>query len=367
MTKDGKKGRRMDEKFTGWLVREHKITKIAPIDYLLLAGTFAAGVMLRAQVWGAVFENAAYQNTVLTMKIVSAIFEILVAVLTGLIVHRLTGHKIRSFPAYGIGMMLPVLVAGSAMWGMGDAVYLFFVLFSLFLLLTDGNVFVLSLVFYGMAVFFNIYALFIFPVYIWYYFTKKPERNWVSGFLAPALGIILHFVMDRGEASAFILFREEGKLAASRGSVLLSYHYPNLYQLVGADAFVHEYGTGFRYVVLGAVAIATILGMRFIKEMTKEDIVRYSLLFSIAIPWFLPFMDERAGLLAAVLSVFYGFTRLKRFYVAILQVTITYLAYAAYFRGDSFLPLSVIALVQLILFLYLVWAEATENDRLCEK
>ena len=343
----------MDEKFTGWLVTEHDKTKLAPIDYLLLAGTLVAGIMLRAQVWGAPFENSPYQNTILFMKLATAVFEVLAAVMMGVIAHRLTEHKIQSFLAFGIGVMLPVFVAGSAMWGMGDSVYLFFVLLSLFLLMTDEKVFVLSLVFYGLAVFFNVYALWILPVYIWCFFAKKTKANSVLGFFAPLSGLVLHFLMDKGADSAFILFREEGKLAAARGTVLLSYHYPNLYQLVGKDAYVHEYGTGFRYVVLGGVAMVTVLGLRFIKEMTKEKIITYSLLLAIAVPWLLPFMDERAGLLAAVISVFYGLLNLKQFYVPIIQVTITFLSYAAYFRGDSFLPMPVIALAELGLFIYI--------------
>ena len=351
----------MDEKFTGWLVTEHKKTKLAPIDYLLLSGMLVAGLMLRAQVWEAPFENVPYQNNILFMKIVTAVFEVLAAVMLGVIVHRLTGHKIQAFLAYGISMVLPVLAAGSAMWGMGDSVYLFFVLLSVYLLMMGEKGFVFSLVFYGMAVFFNVYALFLLPVYVWCFWVRKNASDSVLGFIAPLLGVLLHFVMDRGVDSAFVLFREEGKLAASRGSVLLSYNFPNLYQLIGKDAYVHEYGTGFRYVVLGGAFVAMVLGIRFIREMTAEKIVVSGLLFSIALPWFLPFMDERAGLLAAVFSVLYGFTDLKRFYIPVMQVTITYLSYAAYFRGESFLPMSVIALAQLGVFVYLVYVEGNRR------
>jgi hypothetical protein len=353
----------MEQKFINWLVTEHKKTTIAPIDYLLLLGTLAAGVFLRLSVWSAPLENAPYQNSMLSMQIVTLLFDVLVAVMLGILVHKLTSHKILAFLAYGIGMLLPVMAAGSAMWAMGDSVYLFFVLMSMYLLLSDEKYFVYSLVFYGMAVFFNLYALFLFPVYIWCFWQQKTGENRILGFVSPVLGVILHMLMDKGVNAAFVLFREEGKLMAAREAVSLSYHFPNLYQVIGADVYIHEYGTAFRYLVMGAVLIVTVLGIRLIKEMTQEKVIGLSLILSIAIPWFLPFMDERAGLLAAIISLLYGFMNLKQFYIPIIQVTITYLASAAYFRGESFLPLCGIALIQLGVLLYLIAVQSHENVR----
>lgn len=354
----------MDQKFTNWLVKEYK-NGLAPIDYLLIFGTLAAGLFLRSTVWSAPLENAPYQNTIVGMKIVTTVFDLLVAVMLGILVHRLTGHKIQAFLAYGIGMVLPVLAAGSAMWAMGDSVYLFFVLMSLYLLLAGENYFVLSLCFYGMGIFFNLYALFLLPVYIWCFFIRKGASNSVLGFLAPVAGLILHLFMDQGAASSFILFKEEGKLSAAREEILLSYNFPNLFQVIGKDAYVHEYGQAFRYLVLAAVLLVTVIGIRLIREMMAKQIVTAGFLLSMAIPWLLPFMDERAGLLAAVLSILYGFCNIRYFYVPIIQVTITYLAYAAYFRGESFLPMSAIALMQLGLLIFVSFIFVSERNVLC--
>lgn len=357
----------MEQKFTSWLVKEHHKTKLAPIDYLLIFGALVAGILLRVKVWNAPFENAPYQNTVFAMKLVSVVFDVLVAVIVGVLVHQMTRHKIKALLAYAICLMLPVMAAGSAMWGMCDSVYLFFVLLSIYLLIADERFFVLSLVFYGMSVFFHLNALFLFPVYIWVFWKRKAVSNVVLAFVSPVIGVIMHVLMDQGASSAFIMFREEGKLAAARESVLLSYHFPNLFQLIGVDAYVHEYGTGFRYIVIGAVMIVTVVGIKTIKELSKQKIILLCLVLSIAIPWFLPFMDERAGLLAAVFSLIYGFVKLSQFYIPIIQITITYLAYAAYFRGESFLPMSAIAIVQFGMLLYLIYTNLGLNKKFGEE
>lgn len=352
----------MEQKFTSWLVTENK-SHFAPIDYLLIVGTFIAGILLRSTVWMAPLENAPFQNQDTALQIVTTVFDFLAAVFLGIIVHRLTGHKIKALLAYGIGMLLPVMAAGSAMWAMGDSVALFFVLLALYFLLADEKYFVLSLVFYGLAVFLQPNSLFLVPVFIWYYFGKTKAGNAVLGFAAPVLGIVLHILTDQGEKSSFLLFKLEGQLQAARESVLLSYQFPNLYQIIGVDAYVHEYGVAFRYVTIGAVLAAVIVGIRLGRKLSGERIVETAFIFSVAVPWFLPFMDERAGLLAAVLSVVYGFVHIDRFFVPIIQVTLTYLAYAAYFRGESFLPMSGIALVQLGLLLYLLYEAAKTKDR----
>lgn len=353
----------MDQKFTNWLVKEIKIGKVllAPLDILLLIGTTVAGVLLRSSVWNAVLENAAYQNESVIMKIITAVFDLVVAVLLALLVNRLTRHKIKSFLAYGIGMLLPVMAAGSAMWGMGDSIYVGFALLGLYFLLLskESNLyFVLALVFCGIAVFFNLYALFLLPVYIWCFFARKAGGNTVLSFLFPILGAVLHFVLNQGLNSVFPLFRAEAELADSR-MVQLSYNWPNIYQIIGTDSYLVEYGTVGKYLILGVIAMLVVAGIYRQKEMSAYRVLTLSFLLCVFVPYVMPYMNERAGILGAVLAVVYGFAFLEQFFVPIVQVTITYLAYAAYFRGSSFLPMPGIALVELAVLLYLCYEYLT--------
>lgn len=351
----GLEEKQMDQKFTAWLVKEPEKNKFAPIDYLLIVGMFVAGVMLRGKVWNAPFEESPYQNLNIYMKGVSVLFDIMVAVFLGILVYHFKKDKIQAILAYGIGMVFPVLVAGSAMWAMCDSIYVFLVLLSLYLLLADDNNLTLAVVIYGLAVFLNLYALFLLPVYIWCFFAKEGTGNSILAYFSPVAGGVLHMLLDNGASSAFILFREEGKFLEARGVPLLSYNAPNLFRLIGADAYIVEYGKGFLYVTIGFVTVATVIGIGYMNKLTSEKIVYLAMLLCMIIPWIMPGMNERAGLLASILSLVYGFIHINHFYVPVIQTTITYMSYAAYFRGESYVELKWVAFAQLGLILYLIW------------
>ena len=349
----------MDKKFTNWLVTELKCS-LAPLDFLLLIGTTVAGILLRSTVFNAVLENASYQNESQTLKLVTTVFDVLAAVMIAIFVLHMTNHRIKAMLAYGIGVMLPVMAAGSAMWGFGDSIYVFFTLLGLYFCLfyqkseKANSFFMLGLICYAMALFLNTNALFVLPIFILAYFSRKQNGNTILGFFIAAIGLLFHMLLNNGAKSLFVLFAEEGLLKEKRPELLLSYNFPNIYQLIGTKAYIHEYGVAGRYFVIALAAVIIVLFIYKLKEIKQETILLMALIFSIFIPYFLPFMDERAGLLSAIISVIYGFVCIRNFFIPIIQVTITYLAYAAYFRGESYLSMPAIAFVQLFVLIYLI-------------
>lgn len=356
----------MDQKFTAWLVKEIK-SKLAPIDVLLLIGTIIIGLALRKTIWFAAMETGSYQCTSTAMKVVGVIFDVLVACLAGLIVYQFTKSMLKGLVTYAVTFMLPVMVAGSALWGMCDSVYVFFILLSFYALKKDmeqekNTWFILALIYLGFAIFFQQYSLFLLPVFVVYYLGKEKDGNRILGFVAPAVGLVLHKLLDQGIGSFFIMFAKEGELASTRGTQLLSYNCPNFFALIGPDAFVGQYGLAFRVVVLAILFMLIIVcaGKKVIKN--ADTLLTLSLLSVMMIPMFMPFMDERAFLLAAIFAVIFGFVNLKYFYVPLIQGSLTYLAYASYFRGASFLPLAAIAFVQLVLIFYLVYVYVAKKE-----
>lgn len=357
----------MDKLLTTFLLKKGKLG-LAPIDYLLLVGMTVAGVMLRITMWNAPLEHAPYQNLDDTLKLITALFDVLVAVIGAAMVLYFTKHRIKAMLAYGILFVLPPMVAGSAVWGMGDSIYVFIVLVSLYLLMlgrknSNGKLFVLSLIVYGVALLLNAYALFVFPLYLIVYLTAEGKGNHIFGFSAPLLGMGLHQVLDKGSASFSAFFAAEGALSEARYETLLSYNYPNVYQIFGPASYIHEYGSAMRVLVLVMLIVIPLFALRRPYGWDDRRLLFGGVLLCIWVPYVMPFMDERAGLLAAVLSVIYGFVCIEQFFVPIIQVTICYLAYAAYFRGDSFLPLSYIAIAQLLLAMYLVFCYVRDSHK----
>ena len=59
----------------------------------------------------------------------------------------------------------------------------------------------------------------------------------------------------------------------------------------------------------------------------------------------------RAGLLSCVLYLLFAMKHPDLYYPAIVQVIITYISFSAYFRGESVIPLSAVALAELFVLL----------------
>lgn len=339
----------MDKKFTTFLITELKIGKwqIAPIDILLLLAAPAFALMLRISVISyypigfPVFIKMAD-----VMKPVSMVFDLALAIVSGLFVKKLTGAKLKGYLAYAIVLLLPVTSAQSAMWGMGDSVYVFFAVLALFLLYSGkGNA---AIAMYGLSLFCNRYAFFLLPVFAVSYLQKK---NKIVFWLFPLCGAWFRsgLVHKQGLLSLPI-FEMDRLFQRLRPEVLMSYSWPNLYQMIGPDKFVVEYGMAAKYIAIALMAVFVVYVYQSKKDVV-EKLLPLSVFACMLFPFIMPQMDERAGFLADVLVVIMVMRYMKLYYVAIIQVIISYIAYSAYFRGESVLPLSMVAVAALALTL----------------
>lgn len=366
----------MDQKLTHFITTELHIGKwkIAPIDLLLLIFAPVFSIMIRLSVASyTASELAAYLNLVSWLKIVTGVFDFLLAVLVGEYVYRQTGHKIKAYLAYAILLMLPVICAGSGMWGMGDSIYVFFAVLSLFLLEEGkGNA---SLFVYGISLFLNRYAFFLLPIFAIAFMQKK---NKIWGFLFPFFGAWFRngFVSAEGELG-FPIFEADRLFMRTRGETLLSYHWPNVFQIIGPDKFVIEYGMVSRCMAVALMLVIVVSylaagesaskrnadGAKRTNEKSsalcwgaalgRDNLIAVSAFLCMLFPYIMPQMDERCGLLADVLLLVLVMKYTDLYYLAILQGTISFMAYSFYFRGDSVIPFSYVALAELAL-LFLV-------------
>ena len=343
----------MDRKITEFITTERKMGKfyIAPIDILLWVFSPLFAMMIRASVVSYT-PSVTYSFAKLTetLKVVSVGFDVLLSLLVGIYVYRLTAHKIKAYLAYAVTLLLPVLCAGSAMWGMGDSIYIFFALLSLFLLDEGkGNA---SLVSYGISLFLSRYAFFLLPVYVIAFMQKK---NKLIYFLFPFCGVwFRNGLVSRDGKLSFPIFEAERLLTLTRGETRLSYNWPNIYQMIGTDKFVIEYGTVARCFVMALMLVIVVAALQKGRELKKSNLTPFAALLAMLIPFVMPQMDERCGLLADVLLVIVALRYTQLYYVAVLHVIISYMAYSAYFRGESVVPLSYAAIVNLFLIIVML-------------
>lgn len=343
----------MDKKITDFIVTELKIGKwkIAPIDFMLFIAAAVFGIMTRISVVSyRCMELPLYEKISDGLKIATGCFDLLLAILCALFVYELTSHKVKAFLAYAIIIMLPVLCAGSGMWGMGDSIFVFFAVLSLYLLVKEkGNAAVIC---YGISLFLSRYAFFLLPLYAIAFMQKKTRLVY---YLAPFCGVwFRNGVVSQEGALSVPGFEAERLLTIARGDGLLSYNWPNFFQIIGPDKFVQEYGVVAKSMAAVLMFVLVVSAVSFGRELTKENTVPVALTFSMLFPFIMPQMDERCGLLADVLAVIFVMKYMDMYYVAVIQVIISYIAYSAYFRGESVIPLSYVAFVMLFLIVVML-------------
>nr|MBQ8253566.1 hypothetical protein [Lachnospiraceae bacterium] len=344
----------MDKKITDFIVTEFKIGKwkLAPIDLLLLifAPVFATMLRVSVQSYYACPNRKAYMVLSDGLKIATGCFDVLLAIVVALFVFELTGHKIKAFLAYAITLLLPVLAAGSAMWGMGDSIFVFFAVLSLLLLVKGkGNC---AVVCYGVSLFLSRYAFFLLPVFAIAFMQKKTK---LVTYLVPLCGAWFRngIVSNDGKLS-FPVFEAERILSIMRGENLISYNWPNLYQIIGPDKFVTEYSLVAKSIAAVVMLVVVVLVLQKGEELVKDKWVSLSLLLAMVFPFFMPQMDERCGLLADVLALIFVMKFTDMYYVCVIHVLISYIAYSAYFRGESVIPLSYVAFVMMFLIVVMI-------------
>lgn len=344
----------MDKKITDFIVTELKIGKwkLAPIDLLLLIFAPVFGVMMRVCVQSYYALPQTKEFIVINdgLKVATGCFDVLLAIVVALFVFELTKHKLKAFLAYAITLLLPVLAAGSAMWGMGDSIFVFFAVLSLYLLVKGkGNSAVIC---YGVALFLSRYAFFLLPVFAIAFMQKKTK---LVSYLAPLCGAWFRngIVIGDGKLS-FPIFESERILSIMRGENLISYNWPNFYQIIGPDKFVIEYGLVAKSIAAVLMFVVVVLVLQKGEELKDEKWVSLSLLLSMVFPFIMPQMDERCGLLADVLALVFVMKFTDMYYVAVIHIVISYIAYSAYFRGESVIPLCYVAFVMLFLIVVML-------------
>ncbi len=353
----------MDEKFSKFLTTEYKMGKlmIAPIDLLLLLATVAFGILFRSKVFCIVYPGqdpkAPMASYDVFLKVFGSCFDLVLAVLCGTYTGLITGRKLRGYLIYALTFLLPVMVMSSCMFKTGDSVYLS--LLVLFLILEHFRKKVPAAAAYLAAVLLQPYALLLLPALpVLTGGGEKSNGRKGEAFLLPAasaLAGVLSCFLRYGMQTGFFLVQSQQVLDTVRGERLLSYNAPNLYQLLGPDAFVSEYTKAG----IALTLIVSICYLFWTAGMAKTG-EKYSMgakLFTayascMLLSFIMPGMCERSGYVGMLLSVFFVMLYPKYCYHAIAQVILCFMAGAAFFReGGWFHPPAYAALFQLLLIL----------------
>ena len=181
--------------------------------------------------------------------------------------------------------------------------------------------------FYGMAFVFKLQSLFIFPFLVILWVNKKVQIKhflWIPTLYF--LSIVPAWIAGRPLMELINIYMAQG----AQDVWSLSIHGPNIYQIIGNQHFLLEYASAGTWLILGILMCILFAMAQKRYRITKEFIVQMALFFAILTPYFLPHMHERYGCVADMLAIIYAMMNIRRFYLPLIQILVSFNSYMAY-------------------------------------
>jgi len=272
-------------------------------------------------------------NPLYSIKIVSVIFEYLVAFYVGKIVNLKYKNKLVFWISFAVIPLLPAVLLNGAFWGQCDSIYSAFVLGSIYYILKKKQF--LAVLFLAIAVAFKIQAVFIFPFYFvmllrgnvkWFYFSLIPLIYFIS--------ILPPWLYGRSLSDLSTIY-----LSQSSYFKLLTLHFPNIYIWISDN----YYDTAKLIGIIFTFIFTLISGFWLAKkkhQFTFETWIELAFLSVIITPFILPGMHERYLYLGDIFAALYFFIFKKNIHFSLGIILVSFYAYLCCSRLKDILPLA---------------------------
>ena len=279
------------------------------------------------------------------IKTVSVIFDICVSYAAARATYDMR-KNVNPVAVFGIVFLMPTIIANSAMWGQCDSIYVFFITLSLIYLLKENSF--KGMLFFSIAFALKLQSVFFLPILILLFFLKK-VKFW-EFFLIPATYIVSTIpimIAGRPIKDCLFIYVEQARGKTDK----LSVNYPNIYYLLMNDAYIDLYKTAgviFTMCVL-LVLLYHVLRKSYANGWNNDLLLQTALVTGSIIMFLLPGVHERYGYMVDIFAVIYAFTRPKKFYVPMIRIFISFIAYQTYFVFGDYFPFEWLALAQIFL------------------
>lgn len=319
----------VDEMLRGLLFRKFRIGRLQFdfLEVLLAVCITAAGYLLRTP-----FEYGPPHWTYL-------LAEWYLALASGILIFWYTGSRKRALGTYAVLLVLPAVVAEGTILR-GDACL-------------GALLFICALLFWenGRRWLFTLTAAALLLCSVRY-----------VGLLA-ACAVLWQNEKLKTEQLLVLLVSGGARFAAAyraylhAGYTLTTFHWPNIYEIVGRESIQGQLIDPIALVGLFLTAGLMILALwLFGMGKVKSDrafLIRLFLFFGLAAVYFLPYMDQSSGYLFCILGVIYFMLEPKDFFVPMLLQIAVYAGYQECFNGESMMPMAAFAVVQFLIIAYL--------------
>ncbi len=285
-------------------------------------------------------------------KLLSCIFDYLLAAGCLFVVKELTHNRERSIGIYVLVVCSPIVVLNSAAWAQCDSMYAACCIWTLYFCLSKK--YTLMLFAYGFACTMKLQAIFFLPFLIFIYLVKK-EFSILKFLYVPAVMIILSLGgLLSGRHIWDILSIYFGQMHSN--GTALTRNYPGLWALfsTGFYELLSIYGRAACLLALCALGAFCYYLLKKHPAPMPGQYPAIAFLFVFLAVLTLPRMHERYGYLYEILALILAVLDKKTIVPCIVLHLVTFCTYAAYLTGEPY-SLNLLAAINILLFLLYFW------------
>jgi len=285
-------------------------------------------------------------SELISVKVLSVIFDFIIAFFVMKIVSLKTESLNKRILAFILALAIPTVIINSSMWAQCDAIYSAFAIGSVYFGLSRRSK--LAYIFMGLAFSFKMQAVFLMPMLVVFVFMKRIRFSDCYMFFAVYIATLLPALIAGMPVN--VVFSTYINQAGTYSE--LSLNIANIWQFVRGVPYEN-------FMVIGlCIAALAVLGLLYFTWVNRErlvnnvDFVRLAYLFAVIMPFLLPKMHDRYYFLADVLSILVFLFDKRRWYVPLVSIFCSYLAYAWFMMGRfEILDFKIGAIAMLVIIL----------------
>jgi Gpi18-like mannosyltransferase len=249
--------------------------------------------------------------------------------------------------AYVAMLFAPTVVLNSSAWGQVDIFYTTGLVACIYFFLKEKSW--LACLAFGVAISLKFQAVFLAPFLLVLLFKRKVK--WTELLIIP--GVYLVTIIPAWLAGRPLLGLLTIYVSQVNQFPELALNVPNMYAWLPSNNFNIFYPAGL-LLGGGICLIYFFIAHKSPAHLDGPLIVQLALVSVLIVPFFLPLMHDRYFFPADVLSIVYGFYFPKYFYIPIVVSLVSFAAYQLFLFGLIILPLSIWALVELGVIIFVV-------------